>query len=69
MLFSPLWGGPGSHDMRRQVGLEFDSAEEAVAYAQKHAIPYQIFEAHRPDPKPKAYADNFKFDRKVPWSH
>ena len=42
---------------------------EAVAYAQAHVIPYQLFEPHLPTPKPKAYSDNFKFDRKVPWSH
>ena len=65
----PLMGWTGSGDMRRQVELEFDTSQEAIAYAEKHGIPYQLFEAHRPNPKPKAYADNFKFDRKVPWSH
>ena len=45
------------------------TAEEAVAYAKAHDIPYQLFEPHVPTPKPKAYSDNFKFDRKVPWSH
>ena len=42
---------------------------EAVAYAKAHDIPYQLFEPHVPSPKPKAYSDNFRFDRKVPWSH
>ena len=35
----------------------------------RNAIPYQLFEPHVPTPKPKAYSDNFRFDRKVPWSH
>jgi hypothetical protein len=65
----PLMGWTSSHDMRQQVALEFDTREEAVAYAEKHAIPYQVFEPHVPKPKPKAYSDNFRFDRKVPWSH
>ena len=65
----PLMGWTSSRDMRQQVQLEFDSAEEAVAYAQKNAIPYQVFEPHRPAPKSKAYADNFRVDRKEPWSH
>jgi hypothetical protein len=65
----PLMGWTSSGDMRQQLCLEFDTAEEAVAYATAHAIPYQLFEPHVPTPKPKAYSDNFKFDRKVPWSH
>jgi hypothetical protein len=65
----PLMGWTSSGDMRQQVVLEFDTAEEAVAYADANAIAYQVFEPHVQTPKPKAYSDNFKFDRKVPWSH
>ena len=65
----PLMGWTSSSDMRQQLCLEFDSAEEAVAYATRHAIPYQVFEPHLPSQKPKSYADNFRFDRKIPWSH
>jgi hypothetical protein len=65
----PLMGWTSSGDMRQQVQLEFDTSEEAIAYAQKHDIAYQVFEPHRPAPKAKAYADNFRADRKEPWSH
>jgi hypothetical protein len=65
----PLMGWTSSSDMRQQIQLEFDTKEEAVAYAQKHGIDFQVFEPHRPKPIPKAYSDNFRFDRKVPWSH
>jgi hypothetical protein len=65
----PLMGWTSSSDMRRQVTLEFDTVDEAIAYAQKRAIAYQVFETRRPGPPPKSYADNVKFDRKVPWSH
>ena len=65
----PLMGWTSSHDMRQQVQLEFETSEEAVAYAQKNAIPYQVFEPLRPAAKAKSYADNFRFDRKIPWSH
>jgi hypothetical protein len=65
----PLMGWTGSSDMRQQVSLEFESCEEAVAYAQKHGIPYAVFEPHRPAPKSKSYSDNFRVDRKVPWTH
>ena len=52
-----------------QVRLTFDTREDAVRYAEAHGLPFQII-----DPKPakriiKAYADNFAFGRKVPWTH
>jgi hypothetical protein len=65
----PLMGWTASSDMLSQVSLDFDSSEEAVAYAAKHGIPYQVFEAHKPSPKGKSYSDNFRFDRKIPWTH
>jgi ETC complex I subunit conserved region len=65
----PLMGWTSSSDMLQQVQLEFATRDEAVEYAQKHAIEYQVFEPHRPAAKAKSYADNFRYDRKVPWSH
>jgi ETC complex I subunit conserved region len=65
----PLMGWTASSDMRSQVNLEFDTKEEAVAYAQTHAIPFQVFEPHRAAPKSRSYSDNFRFDRKTPWTH
>jgi hypothetical protein len=65
----PLMGWTSSSDMRSQVVLEFDTQAEAEAYATAHEIPYQVFEPHRPKSRPKSYSDNFRFDRKVPWSH
>jgi len=65
----PLMGWTSSRDMHQQITLEFDTAEEAVAYAERHGIPYQVYEPHLPSQKPKSYADNFRFDRRIPWSH
>ena len=65
----PLMGWTSSADMLSQVQLEFDSKDESVAYAEKHGIAFDLFEPHRPTSQPKAYADNFRYDRKVPWSH
>jgi hypothetical protein len=51
------------------VHIDFETKDEAVAYAEANGIPYQVFEP-RPHPsRPKSYADNFRFDRKIPWSH
>jgi hypothetical protein len=68
-VVEPLMGWTATEDMRQQVVLEFDTVEEAVAYAEKNGIAFQVFEPHAPAPKSKAYSDNFRFDRKVPWSH
>jgi hypothetical protein len=65
----PLMGWTSSRDMRSQVELEFSNREEAVAYAEAHGISYQLFEPHHPKPRAKAYSDNFRFDRRIPWSH
>jgi hypothetical protein len=65
----PLMGWTASSDMRQQVSVDFDTMEEAVAYAEKNAITFQIYEPHQPAAKAKSYSDNFRFDRKVPWSH
>jgi ETC complex I subunit-like protein len=65
----PLMGWTSSSDMRQQVQLEFVSVDEAVAYATRYGIAYDVFVPHRPAAKAKSYADNFRFDRKIPWSH
>ena len=65
----PLMGWTASSDMRQQVSLDFDTLEEAVAYARKNAIAFQVYEPHQPAAKSKSYSDNFRFDRKIPWSH
>ncbi|HLI65927.1 MAG TPA: ETC complex I subunit [Caulobacteraceae bacterium] len=68
-LPDPLMGWAQSGDMDGQVRLTFDDREEAIRYARANAIPFQVME-----PKPvrrviKAYADNFAFTRKEPWTH
>jgi hypothetical protein len=65
----PLMGWTGSEDTREQVRLQFDTKEEAIAFAAANQLP---FELELPPPhikKPKSYADNFRFDRKENWTH
>jgi hypothetical protein len=68
-LPDPLMGWQQTGDMNGQVELFFDTQEEAVAYAQKHGIAFQVTESKSPKPIIKAYADNFAFNRKQPWTH
>lgn len=65
----PLMGWASSGDTRRQVRLSFDTRDDAVAYAQRYAIPFQVFEARETPRRIKTYAGNFAHDRKEPWSH
>ena len=59
----PLMGWISAQDTLNQIRLRFDMLEEAIAYAQKHGIDYQIIEPHERVVKPKSYADNFRYDR------
>ena len=65
----PLMGWSGSADTSKQVRLSFDSKEDAIAYAEKHGHSYTIQEERVRKIKPKAYADNFAFNRVAPWTH
>ncbi|MDZ4739526.1 MAG: ETC complex I subunit [Alphaproteobacteria bacterium] len=65
----PLMGWTGSGDMKGQVRLSFETRDEAVAYAQRHRIPFQVFEPKETKRSVRAYADNFKFGRKDNWTH
>ena len=65
----PLMGWIGSADTQPQVHLHFDTQDEAVAYAEKHGIAYEIELTHTRKFRPKAYADNFRFGRRENWTH
>jgi hypothetical protein len=65
----PLMGWTSSGDMRSQVRLRFDTAEEAVAYCERHGIPYQVFGPKASSRRPMSYADNFAFGRRDSWTH
>ena len=65
----PLMGWTVSTDMNGQVRLQFDTREEAVAYAQRHGIAFEVLTPREHRSRPKAYADNFAFTRKEPWTH
>ena len=65
----PLMGWTGSDDMRQQIRLSFETQEAAIAYAEAQGIPYDLEISPARTRKPKAYADNFRADRKENWTH
>jgi hypothetical protein len=64
-----LMGWTSSGDMKSQVRLQFATKEEAVAYAERHGIPYQVQEPKPAQRHGLSYADNFSFNRRAPWTH
>ena len=66
----PLMGWWGSGNTQSQVRLSFETRAEAVAYAEKNGIGYDIEVPPTTKPiKPKAYADNFRYGRAENWTH
>ena len=65
----PLMGYTATSDTQTQVKLSFETLAEAEAYARSNGIPYTVQPPHTPTPKRTSYPDNFRFDRKTPWTH
>jgi hypothetical protein len=65
----PLMGWTQTTDLDGQIRLIFETRDEAVAYAQRYGIAFQLQEQKEPKRILKAYADNFAAGRKIPWTH
>ncbi|PWW04010.1 ETC complex I subunit-like protein [Hoeflea marina] len=65
----PIMGYTSSTDMKQQIRMHFDSVEDAVAYATKNQIDYRVIEPKEAKRRRVVYSDNFRSDRKQPWTH
>jgi hypothetical protein len=65
----PLMGWTLSTDMNGQVRLQFDTRDEAVDYAKRHGIAFELLPTPERKKIVRAYADNFAFGRREPWTH
>ncbi|HVY17568.1 MAG TPA: ETC complex I subunit [Rhodopila sp.] len=65
----PLMGWTGGGDTQAQVKLTFETKEEAIAFAERNGLQYEVELPQARRVKPKAYADNFKYDRVENWTH
>jgi ETC complex I subunit conserved region len=59
----PLMGWMGMAETTQQLKLSFANKEEAVEYANKNGLEYDIIEPKHRIIKPKSYAANFAFKR------
>jgi hypothetical protein len=64
-----LMGWTTSGDMRSQLRLRFATKEEAIAYAERQGIAYEVQDAKPAVRKGLSYADNFSSTRRAPWTH
>lgn len=58
-----LMGWTSSGDTRAQLRLRFSTREDAIAYAERNGLTYEVIEPKARRPKLKSYAENFRFDR------
>jgi ETC complex I subunit-like protein len=65
----PLMGWTSSRDMKAEIELAFETKEEAIAYAEREGLAYQVLEPQPRRQIRKSYADNFKYGRIGPWTH
>ena len=56
---NPLMGWVTSKDTMSEVKLEFSTKEQAINYAKKNNINYQIIEPQKRKIIKKSYSDNF----------
>ena len=68
-IIDPLTGNTRSVNPRSQVELRFDNKEDAISYAKTNKIPHRVIEPRNTKRIPRSYADNFSYDRKLPWTH
>ena len=57
----PLTGWSGGADTQAQVSLNFDTLEDAKAYANKKGLTISILPAHERKIRPRNYTDNFRY--------
>ena len=65
----PLMGYTSSGDMKSQIRLTFETREEAIAYATREGIALRVQEPKEGKRRQISYSDNFRYDRKIPWTH
>ena len=66
----PLMGWTHSTDMNGQVRLMFDTREEAVAYAQRHGIAFEVLAPKRAAPHRQGLCRQLRLTAaREPWTH
>lgn len=59
-VLDPLMGWTGSSDTQTQVRIKFRTAEEAVDFARRNNLPYEVAKPRERKLKIRTYAENFR---------
>ena len=59
----PLMGWSSADDTLNELRLHFETLDAAIAYATENGIAYTVEAPQARTIRPKAYADNFRYDR------
>ena len=63
-------GASVGQTLQRDLGAGLIGVQLATAaYAERNGIPYSVQPEHVSTPKRSSYPDNFRSDRKTPWTH
>jgi hypothetical protein len=65
----PVMGWTSTNDTSGQVQLEFETQEQAIAYAQREGLTFTVETPKERKRLVKSYAENFSARRKQPWTH
>ena len=65
----PLMGWTSIDDTAGQIRLEFETRDQAIAYARREGLTFQVEEPREQKLLVKSYAQNFDAGRKRPWTH
>ena len=57
----PLMGWTSSGDTLNQVSINFETLDDAVAFAEKRAIDFTVLQDRARKIKPRNYGDNFRY--------
>ena len=73
LIFDRFFGGEEGITTNRAkapllLGLSF-TREEAIAYATREGIAFRVQEPKEGKRRQISYSDNFRYDRKIPWTH
>ena len=64
-----LMGYTSTSDMRGQIQVRFSSCASAIDYAKSLGLAYRVIESKSSVRKRVSYSDNFRYDRRVAWTH
>ena len=68
-IMDPLTGTQTSTNTLKQLDLKFNSLDDAVSYAKARSISYHVTQKPARKRLSRSYAENFDFERKLPWTH